>query len=106
MIWFLAAVVAAAADGPCYLQVEGHVYLDRICNIDSKFGTVSIGAGESAREPYFAYLEVEKSQDRAQGYWNRSPAENRAHVRLGTETLMRKGNCWVNEQATVCAGPR
>jgi hypothetical protein len=101
----LFATAAQAADGPCYLEVEGHVYLDKICNIERKFGTVSIGTGESSREQYFAYVEIAESPDRAVGYWNGRSADARAHVRLD-EPLTRQGNCWSNKQAKICDGAR
>lgn len=100
----LATAVGRAADGPCYLEVEGRVYLDKICNIERKFGIVSIGTGDSSREPYFAYVEIGEAPDRAEGYWNGASADARAHVRLGT--LRRQGNCWINASAKVCDGAR
>jgi hypothetical protein len=100
----VATAVGQAADGPCYIEVDGQVYLDKICNIERKFGIVSIGTGESSREQYFAYVEVGESPDRAKGYWNGPSAENRAHV--GLETLTRQGNCWSNARAKVCGGAR
>jgi hypothetical protein len=94
-----------AADGRCYLEVDGRVYLHKICNIDSRRGIgLSIGTGDQSREQYFAYVQIGESPDHAQGYWNGPSAENRAHDGLGT--LTRQGNCWINARAKVCSGPR
>lgn len=101
----LGSAVGQAADGSCYLEVEGRIYLDKICNIESKPGVgFSIGTGDQSREQYFAYVQIGESPDRAEGYWNGPSAENRAHVGLGT--LMRQGNCWINARAKVCEGTR
>jgi hypothetical protein len=101
----LLTALGQAADGPCYLEVDGQIYLDKICNIDSKPDSeVSIGTGDNSREQYFAYVQFGETPDRAEGYWNGPSAENRAHAGLGT--LTRQGNCWINARAKVCIGPK
>jgi len=93
---------AVAFEGKCLLEVDGTHYLDGPCNIDlGADGSFSIGAGETTRSKYFAYVNIEPGTERGLGYWNGPQAEDRAHTDLGG--LVRNGGCWVNETARVCA---
>jgi hypothetical protein len=91
-----------ARSGKCLLKVDGRTYLDAICNIErSEDGSFSIGTGERSRSKYFAAVTVEPGAGRATGVWNGVTAESHAHEDLGT--LTRRGACWSNARATVCA---
>jgi len=93
---------AEASPGSCFLGVDGHVYLDGPCNIDSyKDGSFSIGAGEKMRSRYFAYVNIDPDTKKADASWNGVAGENHAHDPLGT--LTRTGGCWNNARAKVCA---
>lgn len=93
---------ARAFEGKCLLEVNGTSYLDAPCNIDlDADGSFSIGAGETTHSKYFAFVNVEPGTDHALGYWNGVDAEEHAHTDLGT--LVRKGACWANDTARVCA---
>ena len=90
---------AQAFPGKCRLTVDGKTYLNGICKIDmSSDGSFSI-AGLDRR--YFAYVSVNKADGRAIGYWNGVDAESHAHDNLGY--LVRKGGCWSNDRAAICA---
>lgn len=90
-----------AKTGRCMIQVKQKTYLNGPCEItinDSQ-GSFSIGAGETHRSKYFAYVNMQ--DDGAHGYWNETPGSNHAHTSLGI--LKRDGACWKNETARVCA---
>lgn len=90
---------AAPSLGKCLLRVDGTTYINGPCNIDlMPDGSFSIGA--DGRSPFFAYVTV-LEPGLAQGDWNETPASTHAHSRLGE--LQRKGACWANRRATVCA---
>lgn len=93
---------ANALVGRCLLEVDGTRYLDGRCNIDiDESGSFSIGAGQTTRAKYFAYVNVGPGASQAAGYWNGQAAADRAHTDLGL--LTRDGACWVNSRARVCA---
>jgi hypothetical protein len=87
----------ASAQVHCHLEVDGHVYLDRVCNFDRwQGGSFSVEGGR-----YFAYVTIDDTNpDVASGSWNGGEG-NHAHNPLGT--LVRQGACWVNDYARVCA---
>ncbi|KLK94144.1 hypothetical protein AA309_05450 [Microvirga vignae] len=89
--------------GKCRLEVDGRIYMDSRCSITrgAQDGSFSIGTGETAREKYFAFVQVDPETGMGSGYWNGVEAESHAHEDLGT--LVRKGACWVNDRARVCA---
>lgn len=97
----LAPVLAQAKTGRCVLQVNKKTFLDGPCEIkiSDKQGSFSIGAGESHRSKYFAYVNMD--EDGAHGYWNETPDASHAHAELGI--LKRDGACWTNDTARVCA---
>ena len=92
-----------AMPGKCLLSVDGKIYLNATCNIDisASDGSFSIGTGESSREKHFAVVNVGPVKRRAIGYWNGVLGEDRAHESLGI--LVRRGACWINARARICA---
>ena len=101
LLWALTAP-AQAFTGKCLLNVDGKNYLNGPCNIDmiDKDGSFTIGASDTSRSPYFAYVVV-TSPGVAEASWNRDPKSTHAHSTLGI--MKRQGACWVNENARVCA---
>lgn len=104
----LGVIIAAGAtsgraeEGRCLIAVRGKTYLKGLCNIEIRAGgNFTVGVGEKSRSEYFAYVNPEGDPDRAQGYWNGRDAEINAGSDLGT--LKRKGACWSNRHAKVCA---
>ena len=82
----------------CYLEVNGHVYLNQICNFKPyRGGSFSIG-GEAA-DRYFALVDINTAEGIARGRWNEG--ESHAHTDLGP--LVRQSACWVNAIAKICA---
>jgi hypothetical protein len=100
----LCALVAPAQAfmGKCVLNVGGKNYLDGPCEIEmiDKEGSFTIGASDKSPSPYFAYVVVTRPGV-AEGSWNRDPKSTHAHATLGT--LKKRGACWVNGNARVCA---
>jgi hypothetical protein len=96
------AVPAYAFLGKCRFEVGGKTYLNGPCNITvMPDGSFEIGTGETRRSKYFALVDVDSATRAAVGYWNGSVGEDHAHERLGA--LIRRGACWVNTEARVCA---
>jgi hypothetical protein len=97
---------ALAAPGRCVLRVEGHTYLNGPCNIDLEpGGDFEISPLREVNPYYFAYVTLTGSPlGTAMGSWNGKDAENHAHDDLGT--LTRKGACWSNARAEICATAR
>ena len=92
---------AAAFYGRCTLIVDGRTFLNGRCNIDMQpDGSFSIGVAETNPSRYFAYVNLQ-SDGTALGSWNGVDAESHAGESLGT--LTRKGACWFNSRAKVCA---
>ena len=82
----------------CYLEVNGHVYLNKICNFKPyRGGRFSIG-GEAVGG-YFALVDIDTAEGIARGRWNEG--ESHAHTDLGP--LVRQSACWVNATAKICA---
>ena len=87
---------AEARPASCTLAVDGRTYIDGPCDFDAeKDGSFQIRAKD-----YFAYVTVTGS-GRATGSWNADPRSTHAHASLGE--LMRKGSCWENARARICA---
>lgn len=98
----VASHCAQASSGDCYLSVGSRTYLDGPCNIDlSLGGSFSIGFGERSRSRYFAMVNIDEGDGTALAYWNGTEAASHAHDELGR--LIRRGGCWVNSRAKVCA---
>ena len=100
-----ATAQAAAAQGKCLLEVNGHAYIKGACKIEvSKDGSFDIGTG--GQSAYFAYVNLDeplqaRARQTAEGFWNGEHGESHAHTPLGT--LTRDGACWSNQTAKVCA---
>lgn len=95
--------VAANVQGRCVLSVAGTTYIDGPCEIDFFGGDGSFSALQldpSGDLSYFAYVLV-IGRDVAEGHWNGERGASHAHTPLGT--LQRRGGCWINETARVCA---
>jgi hypothetical protein len=97
----LPAQASKAFEGKCLLEVAGKTYLKGACPIVMEDdGGFSIGASEDGPIGYFAIVSV-SGKDVGEGYWNEDEGANHAHTPLGR--LNRKGACWQNEGAKVCA---
>ncbi|MFT4122021.1 hypothetical protein [Bradyrhizobium sp.] len=88
---------AFAAGGECLLEVNGHVYIDGVCDIRLEGG----GSFTILTRRYFAMVQIDTDAGSANGYWNGDAGGSHAHSPLGT--LARQGACWVNREAKVCA---
>jgi hypothetical protein len=101
-IWGLAAR-AVAEPGKCVLRVDGHTYLNGPCDINLEGGgSFQITPPTEVTPYYFAYVNLNTSPPRtATGAWNGEEADSHAGDDLGT--LTRKGACWSNTHAIVCA---
>jgi hypothetical protein len=85
------------ASGRCRLVVLGTTYMDGACRVSMETdGSFQIMALD---ESYFAY--VFRDGPEAEGHWNETPGSTHAHTSLGT--LRRRGACWENDRASVCA---
>ncbi len=99
------ATLAEGAEGRCLIAVKGHAYLKGDCNISiEQGGSFKVGVGENSRSKYFAYVMLDPDPGKGRGYWNGVEAEDHAHEDLGP--LKRKGACWSNALARVCAWRR
>lgn len=63
-------------------------------------GGFTIDASEKGPITYFAVISV-SGKHQADGFWNEEKGANHAHTPLGQ--LTRKGACWENKNAKVCA---
>jgi hypothetical protein len=87
--------------GKCLLEVNKKKYLDGPCSITmEKDGGFSIGASEYQPLTYFAIVSV-TGKNIGEGAWNEEEGATHAHTPLGN--LVRKGACWQNADAKVCA---
>jgi hypothetical protein len=92
----------SASPVQCYLEVNGHVYLNGTCNFEAdQGGSFSIGTGDQTRSRYFAYINIDAGAGVVRGYWNGEEGASHAHWELGN--LIRQGACWVNDHAKICA---
>lgn len=79
----------------CTLKVKGTTYINGPC-----MGSMDSDSFQINSSKYFAIVNLE-SKSQAIGYWNGEAYANHAHDDLGT--LIRKGACWKNSSAIVCA---
>lgn len=87
--------------GTCLLEVKKKKYLNGPCPISMEDdGGFSIGASETEPLTYFATVSV-TGKNVGEGFWNEESGANHAHSPLGK--LARKGACWQNQSAKVCA---
>lgn len=106
--WVHPAAAQRVIRGDCSLTVDGKTYVDikRTCRIDmdadGSFTINVVGDGERApRRFYFAYLST-NGDGTARVSWNGHPESLHAHAELG-EDFRRKGGCWSNRRAKICA---
>ncbi len=99
------AATAAQRTVFCKLVVKGKTYINGRCNFES-FGEGSFAIGVLRDEQpvpakgfYFAYVDV--NGNTAEAKWNEDPKDLHANAPLGT--LTRKGACWENATAQICA---
>ncbi|PJG54653.1 hypothetical protein CVM73_13395 [Bradyrhizobium forestalis] len=101
----IAPLSASAADGRCLVVVKGRTYLKGMCEIDVQAGgSFTVGVSDQARSKHFAYVALDAETGKARGFWNGAAAEDRAHEGLGE--LKRRGACWSNARARICAWKR
>ena len=111
-----ALLVAAPASaetvvrGDCSLTVDGHrtAAVRRACPIyryDGAEGIFMIDTdGRTTIRGYFAQV-TPNGDGTASISWNGTRGAQHAHDLLG-EDFRRKGDCWVNRRARLCATPR
>ncbi|MCB1542674.1 MAG: RICIN domain-containing protein [Rhodoblastus sp.] len=96
----LAALLSSGAFGAsrpasCTLVVKGKTYINGPCDFDAdKDGSFRISGKD-----YFAYVNV--TGKTAEASWNADPKSTHAQAPLGV--LTRKGACWENADARICA---
>lgn len=100
------AAIAAQRPALCKLVVKGKTYIDGRCNFEDfgQDGSFAIGVlRDDQRIPaggfHFAYVDVHGNT--AEARWNEDRTDLHADAPLGT--LTRKGACWVNAIAQICA---
>lgn len=96
------SIGAEAKPGQCLLEIKSAPKLLGRCNVEMQGdGSFSIGTATRPSDlTYFATVDVEPDGS-ASGYWNGAKGVSHAHEGLGP--LTRKGACWENEKARVCA---
>jgi len=98
--YFSEMAPAIAFEGKCLFEFHHKKYIDSLCNVEiEKSGTFTLGIDDS-RLRYFVYVLVD-DKGKANGYWNGETMETHAGDPLGK--LVRKGACWINKNAKVCA---
>ena len=99
------ATSVRADEGRCLIAVDGRTFLKGRCNIQIRpGGSFTVGVSDQSRSEYFAYVALDGGPDAAVGYWNGTEAESHASEHLGQ--LKRKGACWSNSRARICAWRR
>ena len=95
-------VAAAPSNGKCLLEVNGETYLDGTCAIEiSEGGDFTIGVSDTNPSKYFAYVTI-TGKNQAEASWNGKEAASHAQEPIAG-TLSRKGACWQNKNAKICA---
>jgi len=82
----------------CLLHVDGRQIVNGPCTFTPIDDSGSFQILQSAPR-YFAYVIVDGNM--AHGYWNGTPKADHAHDPLGD--LKKRGACWSNQRACVCA---
>ena len=90
------AAIAEARQALCKLVVNGKTYIDGRCDFEV---LDSDGSFTITGKVHFAYVFVKGNT--AEASWNRDPKSFHAEWSLGT--LTRKGACWQNATAQICA---
>jgi hypothetical protein len=93
----LAASAASAAERQalCKFTVEGKTYINSRCHFESD----PDGSFRIWDDVHTVYVDVDGNT--AEATWNKNPKSFHADSRLGTFT--RKGACWENATAKICA---
>ncbi|HVT54799.1 MAG TPA: hypothetical protein VHD34_01945 [Xanthobacteraceae bacterium] len=86
---------AAQRQAQCKFTVEGKTYLNGRCNFESD----PDGSFRIWDDAHTVYVNVDG--DKAEASWNKNPKSFHADSPLGM--LTRKGDCWENATAQVCA---
>ena len=95
------AEASQAFRGKCLLEVKKKKYINGACPIKMEDdGGFTIGASEKSPLTYFAMVSV-TGKDLGEGFWNETKGATHAHTSLGD--LIRKGACWQNRDAKICA---
>jgi len=90
-------VAAAQRPASCTLVVKGKSYIEGECLFEADpDGSFRIFGAD-----YFAYVNVDAGGKTAEASWNGTSKASHAHEALGN--LTRKGACWENAGAKVCA---
>ncbi|HMN72424.1 MAG TPA: hypothetical protein PKA55_11220 [Rhodoblastus sp.] len=92
-----AGALAASRPALCTLVVKGKTYIDGQCQFDAD----PDGSFRINGKDYFAYVNANPGGKTAEASWNADPRSTHAHASLGT--LTRKGACWENANARICA---
>jgi len=88
---------AASRPALCTLVVKGKAYIDGPCQFEAD----PDGSFRMFGKDYFAYVNMIAGTKTAEASWNADPKATHAHATLGT--LTRKGACWENADAKICA---
>lgn len=89
--------LAALKPASCTLVVKGKSYIEGECLFEAD----PDGSFRISAKDYFAYVNVNAGGKTAEASWNADPSATHAHASLGM--LTRKGACWENANAKVCA---
>ena len=99
LLGFTATVSAAL--GKCLCRSMATLARMARAKSTCKVAATSWSLHRTVRPMYFATVQLNKDAGTAAGFWNGKEAESHAHDDLGT--LTRKGACWSNSRAAVCA---
>ncbi len=89
--------LAAQRPASCTLTVKGKSYIEGACQFEADpDGSFRIFGAD-----HFAYVNVNPGGKTAEASWNGTAKASHAHEALGN--LVRKGACWENADAKVCA---
>lgn len=92
----VAAFAQTSKKADCLLEVHGKKYIQHTC----QFKPDSDGSFQISQGGYFALVLIEE-KNIAKGYWNKEIESTHADSDLGI--LKRRGACWQNETAKICA---
>lgn len=88
----------------CRLIVDGKKYIDGTCpvrvSIIGNISDITFGVNAKKSLPYWGIFSNEKGSNKASVYWNGSANSTHAQSDLGE--LVKNGDCWSNQKATVC----
>jgi hypothetical protein len=108
-LWVQPAAAQRVVRGDCSLRVDGKTYINvkKSCRIDipqdERSFTINM-VDENVTAPNFAYV-ILAGDGTAGVAWNGHPGMLEPRAILGDD-FRRRGNCWVNFRAEVCAQKR